>query len=68
VRGRIWLIDALGKPKAIDVRTGLSDGTATEIIGDGAGTELQEGREVIVGVQGGGSQSAPRSGPPRLFF
>jgi len=63
-RGRIWVI-ADGKPRAIDVRTGLTDGTATEISGAG----VEEGLEVIVGIQGAASAApAAKGGAPRLFF
>jgi HlyD family secretion protein len=37
---------AEGKPKAVTVRVGASDGSSTEIIG-----ELKAGDEVIVGLQ-----------------
>jgi len=64
-RGRIWVL-ADGKPRAIDVRTGLTDGAATEITGSG----IEEGLEVIVGVQGGANPAAPatKAGAPRMFF
>ena len=63
-RGRIWVL-ADGKPKAIDVRTGLTDGTFTEVSGNG----IDEGLEVIVGVQGATSTApATKSGAPRMFF
>jgi HlyD family secretion protein len=63
-RGRVWVLDN-GKPKAIDVRIGLTDGTATEVSGDG----VVEGTEVIVGVQGAaGSSPAQKGAPPRMFF
>jgi len=63
-RGRIWVL-ADGKPKAIDVRTGLTDGTATEVSGAG----VEEGLEVITGIQGASSSApAAKSGAPRLFF
>ena len=63
-RGRIWVL-ADGKPKAIDVRTGLTDGTTTEIGGGG----VEEGLEVITGVQGAPAAApAARSGAPRMFF
>jgi HlyD family secretion protein len=63
-RGRIWVL-ADGKPKAIDVRTGLTDGTATEVSGAG----VEEGLEVITGIQGASSSApAARSGAPRMFF
>jgi HlyD family secretion protein len=63
-RGRIWVI-AGGKPKAIDVRVGLTDGTASEIVGPGVVEDL----EVIVGQQGGASAApALKGAPPRMFF
>lgn len=62
--GRLWVL-ADGKPKAIDVRVGLTDGVMSEVSGDGVAEEL----EVIVGQQGGTSGATPtRSGPPRMFF
>jgi HlyD family secretion protein len=64
-RGRVWVLDA-GKPKAIDVRVGLTDGTATEISGEG----IAEGVEVLIGATGGATSSAPaaKGAPPRMFF
>lgn len=63
-RGRIWVLEG-GKPRALDVRTGLTDGTATEISGAG----VTEGLEVIVGLQGGASSApATKGSSPRMFF
>ena len=63
-RGRIWVLDN-GKPRALDVRTGLTDGTATEVSGSG----VDEGLEVIVGIQGAATTApAAKGGPPRMFF
>lgn len=63
-RGRIWVLEN-GKPKAIEVRTGLTDGSATEVSGPG----VVEGLEVLVGQQGGASPApAPKGAPPRMFF
>lgn len=44
--GRVWQVDADGKPKAVPVRLGLTDGTMTEIVGG----ELAAGDEVITGL------------------
>lgn len=64
-RGRVWVLGADGKPRPIDVRVGLTDGTATEVASD----ELREGMEVIVGQQTSGAAApAPKGAPPRLFF
>jgi HlyD family secretion protein len=62
--GRVYVVDNDGKPKAVTLTLGISDGTATEVLrGD-----LKEGEEVIVG---GGASQPPRPGggtgqPPRL--
>lgn len=63
--GRLWVLDAKGAPRAISVRTGLTDGTSTEVMGD----ELKEGLEVIAGAAAGTStkSSAPAT-PPRMMF
>uniref|UniRef100_UPI0035ADDB65 efflux RND transporter periplasmic adaptor subunit n=1 Tax=Hylemonella sp. TaxID=2066020 RepID=UPI0035ADDB65 len=70
-RGRIYVPDALGKPKALNVRLGITDGTQTELIvtpGSPEAAELQEGATVITGVSGGVS-TAPRPGAaPRMMF
>jgi len=60
-RGRVWVPDADGKPKAVNVRLGLSDGTFSEVVGG----ELQEGAQVIVGTQtdGKGPQGKGKGGP-----
>ena len=64
-RGRIYLVEN-GKPRAIEVRVGLSDGAASEVAGEG----LTEGAEVIVGLQSGSTTGAPaqKGSPPRMFF
>jgi HlyD family secretion protein len=63
-RARLWVL-AEGKPRAIDVRTGLTDGAATEISGNG----VEEGLEVISGMQGTAAAApAAKSGAPRMFF
>ena len=62
--GRIWVVDAEGKPKAISVRLGLTDGSMTEIISG----ELKEGSEVIVGLQSPTTAKPATGAPgPRLF-
>jgi HlyD family secretion protein len=63
--GRVWLPDT-GKPKEVILRTGLTDGNATEVVGG----DVKEGDEVIVGTQAavaGAPKSAP-GGAPRLPF
>ena len=73
-RGRIYLMDEQGKPKAYNLRLGITDGTSTELISSPAGPAgpdsaaradaeaLKEGATVIVGVQ---SQAAAKSGAPK---
>jgi len=60
--GRLWVVSADG-PKPVDIRTGLTDGTSTEI------TEgpLKEGDEVILGI--GEPPAAAKKGAsgPRMF-
>jgi HlyD family secretion protein len=64
--GRVWVLDN-GKPKALNVRLGLTDGTATEVSGEG----IAEGLEVLSGTQGAqasGGGAPAKGGPPRMFF
>jgi len=63
-RGRVYLL-VDGKPKAVDVRVGLSDGSMSEVNGEG----IAEGAEVIIGSTGGTSSAPAQKGsPPRMFF
>jgi HlyD family secretion protein len=64
-RGRLWVLDG-NVPRALEVRVGLSDGTMTEVSGDG----VSEGLEVIVGqtAPAGSTPAAPKGAPPRMFF
>ena len=74
-RGRAYLMDEQGKPKAFNVRLGITDGTSTELMVSPASTdagELKEGATVIVGVQlqGAAKNGAPKTAAPtpRLGF
>ena len=69
-RGRrpsmVWYLDDQHKLTVSFVRTGVTDNTYTEIVrGD-----LQEGQEVIIGLQSGQTASATQSGsrPGRMMF
>jgi HlyD family secretion protein len=63
-RGRIWVADS-GKPRAIDVRVGLTDGASSEISAEG----VVEGLEVIIGTQGSpAGVPAQKGAPPRMMF
>lgn len=67
----LWILQD-GKPRPLHVMKGMSDGTNTEVSGEG----LQEGRQVIAGMTTGGSTKssspfqpqAQQSGPPRGGF
>lgn len=71
-RGRVHVLGADGKPKALNVRLGISDGTSTELLlapNSPEAAELKEGASVITGVVGGGSATRPAAGAgPRMMF
>ena len=59
---RVWILGPDGKPKAIIVKVGITDGQATEISGEG----IREGMQVLVGVEDPkrpASTAAPLGGP-----
>jgi HlyD family secretion protein len=61
--GRVWVLGPDGKPAAVQVTLGITDGSATEV----QRGDLKEGQEIIVGVAGQGgrpSGGAPAGGPP----
>ena len=60
----LWLLDANGAPEAVEVGTGLSDGTFTEIKTDAA----LEGREAVLGVQAAFPFGAAGAGGPTNPF
>jgi HlyD family secretion protein len=63
LNGRVWVLGADGQPTSVAVRTGVGDGTVTEIVSG----ELKPGQDVIVG--GGARPAAPGPGAgPRLGF
>jgi HlyD family secretion protein len=70
-RGRIYVTGADGKPKALNVRLGVSDGSMTELLrGPNAAAELQEGTDVIVGTKSAATGTAartPAAGPRAPF-
>ena len=60
-RGRVWVLDKEGTPLPVDLITGISDGSFTEIVrGD-----LEGGREIIIGESG---QDRTISGNSRKVF
>ncbi len=54
---KIWVLEN-GKPKAVVVTAGISDGQFTEVSGDA----LKEGMQILVGIEG--SKSAASNGGP----
>lgn len=75
-RGRVWLfMESEKQLKSVAVRTGISDGTWTEIIENSETPQLKEGTEVVVNVTTGleqqnrpgaaGAGNSPLMGPQR---
>jgi HlyD family secretion protein len=63
--GRVWVPGVDGKPTAVTVRLGLTDGSATEVV---AG-DVQEGTQVIVGLATeGAAKGRAGSKGPRFGF
>jgi HlyD family secretion protein len=61
--GRVWVLGPSGAPTPVRVRTGISDGAMTEVLG-GA---LREAQNVVVGPAGGAAtRAAVQPGTPRL--
>jgi len=62
--GRVWIAQASGVPAAVEVRTGLSDGSSTEI----TAATLKEGDEVILGaIERAAEKKAAGTPGPRMF-
>lgn len=69
----VFVLGADGKPRRVVVRTGISDGSRTELVSG----QLKAGDPVIVGIgtgsaggaqpAGGAPQSKRRRGPPRIL-
>ncbi|MBE0624323.1 MAG: efflux RND transporter periplasmic adaptor subunit [Burkholderiales bacterium] len=62
-RGRVFVLDDGGRARAVGVRTGLSDGSMTELLGG----DLKQGDALIVGTAQSGSSAARPSGPRMPF-
>lgn len=74
-RGRIYVMDANGKPRAYNVRLGITDGTSTELLVRADSPEaavLKEGAEVITGLvtasKAPATGAARPAGAPRFGF
>jgi HlyD family secretion protein len=63
-RGRIWVVDG-NFVRPIDVKTGISDGSSTEISGE----KVEEGLEVVVAELVGAQDSGDTTNPfaPKMF-
>jgi HlyD family secretion protein len=57
--GRIWIMNERKKLEPVMVRTGLSDGTFTEIVRG----KIEEGQEIVIGIVTQRSTTAPTSSP-----
>jgi HlyD family secretion protein len=73
-RGRIYLLGDDGKPRAVNVRLGISDGSSTELLispNSPEAASLKEGALVVTGVSGGSAAkpagSTPAAGPRPMF-
>jgi HlyD family secretion protein len=61
--GRVFVVGEDGKPKAVPLMLGITDGSTTEVMRG----ELKEGQDIIVGVAATNQRPAA-SQPPRLRF
>jgi HlyD family secretion protein len=59
--GRVWIAGSDGKPAAVRVQVGITDGQSSEVVGEA----LTEGQRVIIGT-GNAEQPGSSSGSPRL--
>jgi HlyD family secretion protein len=67
-RGKIYLMGADGKPKAYNVRLGITDGSSTELIvspNSPDAAELKEGAAVIIGTVNTGATAGSSSSSTR---
>jgi HlyD family secretion protein len=59
---KVWTPVAAGRPVPVEITTGISDGSFTEVVSGG----LKEGQEVIVEAVGGNNKSGTSSQPPTM--
>jgi len=62
--GRVWVVAESGKPKAVTVRLGLSDGSYTELVS----SEITEGAPVIIGTAAADKTQPGQPAGPRFGF
>jgi HlyD family secretion protein len=58
--GKLWATGKDGKPTLVEVKTGINDGTQTELLD----SDLAEGREFMVGTA---AAEKPKLATPRMF-
>jgi HlyD family secretion protein len=61
---RVWVLGDDGKPRAVALSLGISDGTRSEVVGG----PLAEQTQVIIGTGGPGSAGRSGNDQPRLRF
>ena len=66
-RGRVHVLDADGRPRAFNVRLGVSDGAMTELVAP-LPPELREGATVVTAVVGARPGTPQRQAGPRPMF
>jgi HlyD family secretion protein len=66
-RGRVHVLDGDGRPRAYNVRLGVSDGAMTELVAP-LPPEVREGATVITAVIGARAGTPQRQGGPRPVF
>jgi HlyD family secretion protein len=57
--GRVWIVGPDDKPVAVGVRTGLTDGTYSELVSG----DLKEGAQLITGTLDDKKSAAQQKGP-----
>ncbi len=62
---KVWILNAESKPSPVEITTGISDGSFTEVISG----NLREGQEIIIEAKGGNTKASTATAPPgmRLF-
>ena len=56
----VWVLPALGDPRPVRIRTGISDGTLTEVVeGD-----VHAGDALVTEMSGGADDRPPSTAPP----
>lgn len=58
----LWILDSSGNPKAVRIKTGISDGQLTEIVSG----EVKEGMDVIKSITLSAQEQQAAQGPPRM--